>query len=326
MMFEKRDTVFHGQEAINLSLPGMELIVLKTFLRIVHLGPNLAQNLLYIDTDRKFMRGQWVLYGGHRIWFGLPGADEHHGAYTPDAGPIEVKERLDGNIESIVFTAPPDAMQIVKGFVIRPLADGLVEVENFVANGGDMLAAGGVWPITCTNPVSTEAFYVTRLNTGNPGWDAPVINHFPTWGGGHQTSAEGDGQFSRDIINGQWLHTLRPEGLEAKRAFTSAFGAQAMVMPKLNLTLFKIAPPFDHRQPYLIPGCNAAMYAGPYARTENAGPAMVEMEDVGPAVQLYPGESVSLSVLFSLATQAIVPAECDFSPFNRENFLKSLPR
>ncbi|MFA6215688.1 MAG: hypothetical protein WC768_03910 [Patescibacteria group bacterium] len=322
-MFTGKYVDFHDQPAFQLSLPGIELVILTTALRIVHLGSSMERNLLYFDSKGKFGRGLWKLIGGHRIWWASKGADEHDGAYTPDTGPIEIKSLDD---DSFVFTAPPDAMQLVKGFIVRPLADNMVEVVNFVENAGDMLIAGGIWPITCTDPVGTNAFYASRLNTGNAAWDSSTIVHFPSWGGGHETSAEGDAQFSRTIMNGQWLHLLRPTGFEAKRAWCSPFGGQAMIMPDSDQTLFKAAMPFDRNLSYPIPGCNAAMYVGPWSKTGNPGPAMVEMEDIGSEVQLLPGERTCLPVLFSLANQAIDPDRCDFSLFTRQRFLESLPR
>ncbi|MDD2807344.1 MAG: hypothetical protein PHW95_02390 [Patescibacteria group bacterium] len=321
MRFTRRDIQFQGQSAVHLSLAGIELVIFTTFLRIAHLGPDINTNLLYLDPEGKFRRGLWQLRGGLRVWWALEGADEHHGAYTPDTGPIKVGEFEDG---SFVFTAPPDEMQLVKGFIIRPLADSMVDVVSFVKNAGDMLISGGIWPITCTDPVSTDAVYTSRLNSGDDAWDSFTVVHFPKWGGGHTTSDDGDGQFSQVISDGQWLHLLLPSGLEAKRAWTSPFGGQAMIIPNKDMTLFKAAPPYNHNLSYPIPGCNAAMYVGPSAQVDNPGPAMVEMEDIGPNVKLLPGEMTSLPVLFSLANQAINPTTCDLSVFTREHFLESL--
>lgn len=324
MTFTHKKITYQGEPAVHLALAGIHLVILTNILRIAHLGPSLNRNLLFLDLGAAFRRGSWNLLGGHRIWWAGKGADENHGAYTTDVGPIKVEHREDGNF---VFTAPPDGMQLVKGFIIRPLTDEMVEVINFVRNAGDMLAAGALWPITCTDPVSTNAFYACRLNSGNAPWDAFPIVHFPSWGGGHATSAEGDAQFSQVISGDQWLHLFRPCGLEAKRAWCSPFGGQAMIMPDSNLTMFKAAPPFDHNSSYPIAGCNAAMYGGPWARKQAPGPAMVEMEDVGPEVQLYPGETTNLSVLFSLINQVTSPPEqYDFRAFTQENFLKSMPR
>jgi len=314
---------FRGQPAVKLILPGITLVVLENLLRIVHLGPNLERNLLYLDWDGKFKRDNWGLLGGHRIWFALPGADESEVAYLPDAGPITMEEQDDG---SIVFTAPPDGMKLVKGFIIRPLRNSTVEVVNFVQNASDMLAAGAVWAITCTDPVANKAVYASRLNSGNQGWDSCQVALFPTWGGGHQTTAAGNAQFDITVDDGigQWLQVLRPVGEEAKRAWWAPFGGQVMAMP--DMTLAKIAE-VKPGMPYPINGCNAAMYCGPWARTEDAGPAMVEMESMGPEVQLLPGDTTYHPEIISLATRAMDTANFgDMSVFNRPHIFESLPR
>src|SRR5688572_28276409 len=68
--------------------------------RIISLRIGVGPNILFADPDGLFKRGDWNIWGGHRIWI----SPETEMSYHPDNQPCEVK--IAG--ETLRLTAPPE--------------------------------------------------------------------------------------------------------------------------------------------------------------------------------------------------------------------------
>ena len=81
--------LFDGFEALEM-INGTNRLVVTTSIgpRICFFGKN--ENILFWDKD-KVTRGDFVLYGGHRVWLTRPYADESEDTYISDNDPCEVE-------------------------------------------------------------------------------------------------------------------------------------------------------------------------------------------------------------------------------------------
>jgi hypothetical protein len=132
-----------------------------------------------------------------------------------------------------------------------------------------------VWGLTCTAPRAGTR-YAIPLGDGSS-WDAFRLVLFRTWGG--HAGGFDDPQFH---VAGDLLH-VEPRGRENKRMIEAPRGLMAMSDPARGVTFLKRTA-FDRHATYPL-GANLAIYIGP----ENF---MVEMESLGPAVALKPGETL----------------------------------
>ena len=273
-MAQVRRLTFQGDKAVELRTRALRLVVVTARgPRIAFLGVPGGENLL-LWSPRKYRRGAWDLMGGHRLWTARPGADESEETYRPDNGPSDVVLERGG----FVVAAPVDPeTRLRRGLRVRALALDRVEIEHFAVNAGDMLWSGGLWALTCTKPSATST-YVTPLGDGSA-WDYATIVAFHTWGGGHGGHGYDDPQFAftRDQL------VLRPSGRENKRMLKADAGILALHDPVRDVLFAKHAR-FDPAGNYPL-GTNLALYVGP----DNF---MVEMETMGPALTLKPGETV----------------------------------
>jgi len=277
-----RDTTFEGLKAVELVSGGVKLVaVTELGPRVAFLGLPDGENVFFWDSKKKCVRGDWHLRGGHRVWIARPGADEAEETYNPDNAKCEVTTGKD----SFTITTPVDPVnQTVRGFTVKALGDGKVEVENFVKNVGSMLFSASVWCLTCSLP-SDKTKYYFPLGDGSE-WDCYSMVMFNRWGG-HTGAGAGDKQISlaRDLM------TLEPQGVENKRMWQSHSGIGVMRDKKKNVTFAKkVVHNPEGKYPL---GCNWAFYVGP----DNF---MVEMETMGEETTLKPGQTVSSKEIWVL--------------------------
>ncbi|MBI2497049.1 MAG: hypothetical protein HYV75_03710, partial [Opitutae bacterium] len=154
------------------------------------------------------------------------------------------------------------------------------------------LWSGGLWALTCTVP-SARATYTLPLGDGSA-WDYATMVTFRTWGGGHGGLGFEDPQFklTDDAL------VLRPSGRENKRMIKADPGVIALHDPAQKL-LFAIKAAYAPEGNYPL-GTNLALYVGP----KNF---MVEMETMGPAATLKPGQVLKHRETWLLAKAKTAP-------------------
>lgn len=273
-MAQVRRLTFQGDKAVELRTRALRLVaVTSRGPRVAFLGAASGANLLYW-APRRHRRGAWDLMGGHRLWTARPGADESEETYRADNAACTVELGRRG----FTVTAPVDAeTKLQRGLQVRALAADRIELEHFATNAGDMLWSGGLWALTCTKPEANST-YLAPLGDGS-GWDYATVVAFHTWGGGHGGHGYEDPQFS--FTRDQFV--LRPAGRENKRMLKADAGILALHDPARGVLFAKHAS-YEPNGQYPL-GTNLALYVGP----DNF---MVEMETMGPAVTLKPGETV----------------------------------
>jgi hypothetical protein len=224
------------------------------------------------------------------VWFTRPGADEAEETYGADNDACSVELHGDG----VTITGALDPIQkLRRGFTLRVLSAGRVQLDNFVRNESDMLWSGGLWGLTCTVP-RAQTSYIAPLGDGSS-WDYTTIVSFRTWGGGHGGVGFADTQFetTQDAL------VLRPAGRENKRMLKADAGLLAMHDPERG-ALFAIKTVYQPEGNYPL-GTNLAFYVGP----QNF---MVEMETMAPVVTLKPGQlSTHTEMLVLQAAGATAP-------------------
>lgn len=264
---------FQGVEAVTLTTDTVRLVAVSQYgPRIASFGLVDGPNL-FLWKPGKYRRGGWDLRGGHRVWVTRPGADENEDTYATDNERCEVELFEDG---FRLTGAENPVNRTRRGFAVRVLDGGLLEVENFVQNTSDMLYSGGIWALTCTVPAKGTR-YAIPLGDGSE-WDAFRMVYFRRWGGhGEGGFADTQMKFLPDLL------VIEPRGLENKRMIESHHGIIAMSDPARSVTFAKKVP-HDVSAPCPM-GCNLAFYIGP----KNF---MVEMESMGPERTLRPGETL----------------------------------
>jgi len=280
---------FHGFEAVELVTPVLRLVALTSMgPRVAFFGQPGGDNLL-MWTPGKYRRGKWDLMGGHRLWVARPGADEAEETYAADNQPCHFDMHPDG----FTLTAAVDPVHRTRrGVRVGWLAPDRVALEHFVRNESDMLWSGGLWTLTCTLPPA-KGTYTVPLGDGSA-WDYATIVTFRTWGGGHGGVGFADPQFK---LTDEAL-VLHPSGRENKRMIKADPGIIALHDPKRRL-LFAKHTVYQPDASYPL-GTNLALYVGP----KNF---MVEMEAMGPAVTLKPGQSLGFRETWLLSPAKTAP-------------------
>ena len=264
-----RDIDCAGHRGLELVAGGVRMILVTAVgPRISWFGFESGENLLYWDDAGAERRGDWRLYGGHRLWVTRPGADESSEVYDPDNERCAVQRDADG----VIVTAPAN-LHAIETTVAVHVEDGRWTIAHRLRNVGDLLWSGGAWPLTCTRPIA-DTRYRIPLGGGPASWDVATIIVPLRWGGTHSSRLD-DPQFSftRDALE----VTARND--EAKRMVLAPHGTIEMADPR---GLFRKAAPFEIDATYPL-DTNLAIYLAPAA-------AMVEMESMSPQRTLRPGD------------------------------------
>lgn len=118
-------------------------VALEFGIRIVHLSLKGMENLYYVqpnDLSDNFTKGDWRVYGGHRLWM----APESLESYCPDNNPVDYK--MEEN--SVLITQQPDpALQIRKSIRITCLEDGTVALDHEIENLSQETILGASWGV-----------------------------------------------------------------------------------------------------------------------------------------------------------------------------------
>ena len=270
-MVRTRSVRFAGLEAIELRDDATEIVIVHEIgPRIASVRHGSSENLLYWDHAGERHRGEWKLYGGHRLWTTRPLADESEECHAPDNERCQVREVENG----IAVTAPPTAWGIEKTIVVQRSREGVWRVEHQLRNASDLLWSGGAWALTATRPLRGSRYRIP-LGGSSPRWDVVTIVVSRRWAG--HTSRLVDPQFemTEEAIE------VRALGVEAKRMM---FAPRGTIEMRDERALFiKTAARRDGAYPL---NTNLAVYLAPDAW-------MVEIESMSPITTLAPDQVLS---------------------------------
>lgn len=272
-MIAVREIEHGGHAALELTARGTRLVVVHAVgPRIAWFGWAGGDNLLFWDDREEHRRGDWRLYGGHRLWTTRPGADEAEDTYAPDNEPCTVRRLKDG----ATFTAGNAWTRIEKTLAIRWRDDGW-SIEHRIRNRSDMLWSGGAWALTCTKPRRATRYRIP-LDGGSSEWDVLTMVIPRRWGGNH-TSRIADPQ----VIVREEAAEIRPRGVEAKRMLFAPRGI--LEMYDLERGMFRKTAAVVPSGAYPL-ATNVAFYIG-------AKNFMVELETMSPIVTLIPSAALT---------------------------------
>ena len=143
-MFSEIRTTAQWGKVLWLQHADIEMgVALEFGIRIVHLSCTGLENLYYVqpnDLSDNFTKGDWRVYGGHRLWM----APESLDSYCPDNAPVEFALEENG----VLITQQPDpALQIRKQIRITFLEDGGVKLDHAIENLADVPVTGASWGV-----------------------------------------------------------------------------------------------------------------------------------------------------------------------------------
>ena len=277
---------FKGLEAVEISTAKLRLVVVTSMgPRIAYFGRIAGPNILIWDLDN-IRRGDWVLYGGHRVWITRPLADETEEVYIPDNDPCTVSQDGDALVVTGALLPP---FHTRRGFKIRILTEDSFEVTSFVANQGPLVYSAGVWGHTCID-TSGDKEYGILLGDRRPDFDVVRVL-IPRAFAGHSARVN-DPQitFNEDFL------LARAMGIECKRLVTAPSGIIAMTWPEQSLSFIKRASYIPNgRYPM---DCNLAVFIG----QDNF---MMEMETYGELQTVLPGTMTQLVEIWKVADEVV---------------------
>ncbi len=276
MQIEK--TEFKGWEAYHLTFGDTEMIVVTGIgPRIISLRVSGGENILWVDETR-ITRGDWHIYGGHRLWV----SPENEGCYAPDNDPCAITE----TDEAFTVTAPVVSMTGLQKRLTISFRDDRFAIEHGVLNATDMLATGAIWALTCVAPKG-----VVTLPWGTGGeWDTKKIVFWNKWGGTHAS----------DVESSQWgagkdLFQIRPTGEEGKMGTNSP---EAWIALCRDDATFIKQFQYDSNTVYGDDNCCAEVYTCEH---------FIEMESLGPVTTLSPGEEMTHREIWTVTGKAVSP-------------------
>jgi len=234
------------------------------------------------DGQWRIMRGKWPIVGGTRIW--PHQGEETEMSYAPDLDPCEVRDAGEGKIG--IVGAPDPVHNIRRGFRISEWigANNAVTITLFAQNIGDMVAFMGLWELTCfRQPGNTFLIPVG----GGPGFQRHSCTIYTKWAGHSSRIVDPQFEQTEDFV------VIKPNGIEAKRAYTVPQRFMVCQFPEGDFTLVKIFPWRPERWSDYSGGHNAAIYISPGDVGDSEG-GFIELEVMGPAGLVQPGQEITL--------------------------------
>ena len=131
-----KETEFDKLAAVEITTSKARLVALTGMgPRIASFGTRKGRNLLFWDYSRKYIRGQWHLKGGHRVWATRPMGDESEETYADDNEACKVRVLKDGvDIQG----ASHPLFRIRKSIGIKVLDDETIRIENRITNDSEI--------------------------------------------------------------------------------------------------------------------------------------------------------------------------------------------
>ena len=252
------------QQAHRLTHDNVELIVVSEIgPRILSLRVNGGENLLFVDEDG-LSRGEWRIYGGHRVWLG----PETEASYAPDNAACDVS--TEGGV--LTIAGPEDPLShLQKHLRIAAAGPGRFSVTSGLSSNSEMLMPAVVWALTCVRPDARIFF-----PWGQPGnWEMKKICYWKAWGGTHAST----------VTSSQWqpgedLFVIDPTGEEGKCGTSGCEGWLGANFPAAGASFFKRFQ-YQLGREYVDDGCAIQCYT-----CAN----FIEMETLSPQQILLPGE------------------------------------
>ncbi|MBP0955336.1 MAG: hypothetical protein J6M90_06810 [Oscillospiraceae bacterium] len=133
--------------------------------RVIYCALKGRENVFFEDTERRFTEkveggGEWVNYGGHRLWCAPEVNPE---TYSPDNAPVEYK--VAGN----TVTVTPPATPFGKAFSMEVTLDDerpVVSVTHRIRNVSDSTAKYAAWAISGMCAGGVEKIPLSTAKTG----------------------------------------------------------------------------------------------------------------------------------------------------------------
>ncbi|MBN1881000.1 MAG: hypothetical protein JW885_02400 [Deltaproteobacteria bacterium] len=256
-----------------------ELIITTGFgPRILSLSTKGTENILFVDTGKTLGRGDWRLYGGHRLWI----APETETTYAPDNDGCLVETGDD-----FLSVLSRDECTGIKKTITIVDENGLIRVDHTITNEGDTLIPGAVWALTCVNNVGTAFF---PWGTGGS-WDLKKVVYWHRWM--DHASEINDTQFTPTDD----LFLVTPAGREGKVGSACREGFIGVSARDFTFVKTFERMPVDS---YPDDNCAAECYTGPY---------FTELETLSPLVTFSPGEPLTHSEHWLVAPHCVDPAD-----------------
>lgn len=279
-LMEYSKATWEGYEGCYRCIVGTAELIITTGFgpRILSLTTDGTKNILYVDTEETLGHGDWRLYGGHRLWI----APEMNDTYVPDNDPCIVEEGED----SLSVSSRDERLGLKKTLTILD-ENGLIRIDHTILNESDTLVTGGIWALTCVNNIGTAFF-----PWGTKGsWDLKKVVYWRRWM--DHTSEIGDKQFKPTDD----LFLVTPTGREGKVGSACWEGFIGVTAP--GFTFIKMF----HRLPvnsYPDDNCAAECYTGPH---------FTELETLSPLVTFHPGEPLTHSEYWLIASHSVDPTD-----------------
>lgn len=274
-----RKTIYDGFEAVEIATKSIKaVLVYEIGPRIAHFGKIDGENLLYWNKT-EVTRGNWKLYGGHRVWLTRPFADESEDTYIADNDPCNV-QIFDNKVIATTIVSETNCLQ--RGMEIEIVSENELRVRNFVKNCGNLIYSGGVWSPTCINPVGKKM--IIPLGDKDASWDVVKIA-IPLKFAGNETILQ-DEQAEFDGNN----LIVTPLGRVLKRVCLAKQGK--VILDCGNYSFVKFSK-YNKLLKYPFDGCNTAVFVG----NNNF---MGELETYGGESEICPNETIDNVEIFSI--------------------------
>ncbi len=242
--------------------------------RILHFGPRVGPNLLWVDDDDAVDDGEWHVYGGHRLWRAPEDVEK---TYVPDNG----KVRVEGDEHWAVARQAADRYGISKVLEIRLDGPG-VRLVHALENRGLAPVEMAAWALTCMRPGGVAEVPQTKPQA-HP--DALLPDRRVTLWPYTDPSDPRIG-WGRDTIR-----ITQGDGEALKLGFWSP---QAELSYVLDGWRFTKRAGWDPTAQYPDLGCNLEVWTNGQ---------MLELETLSPLVTLQPGQAVTLWEQWTLAPE-----------------------
>ncbi len=262
---------YDGFDAVEITTKEIKCVVVYEIgPRIAHFSKIGEENLLYWKKD-DVVRGDWKIYGGHRVWLTRPYADESEDTYIPD------NERcsLELSEDKVIVTAPANKTNLLeRGMEIQVVGENQLLVRNFVKNTGGLIYSGGVWSPTCVVPDGKKL--VVPLGEENSTWDIVKVIIPRVFAGNEATLQDDQVAFvGNDLV-------VTPNKKLTKRV---CLAKQGKVILDCGSYVFEKFSKYNKLLKYPFEGCNVAVFNG-----DNNW--MAELETFGGESEITPNETI----------------------------------
>lgn len=287
-MIEYLDVSYEGFECLQLKNPKLSIWITKEFgPRIIGLAMSGGDNWLAVLPDAKIpvSNGEdYSLRGGHRLWYG---PERPETTYLPDDQPVDIK-RISGGVE--VIQAPDDPTGIQKSWkVTLDENDAELELEHILTNTGSMSFSLAPWAVTMLRPGGVGVIPLqTEPSDENGLWPNRQLAFWP------YTDLQSPHMQLKNnavFIEAELLEGAIKVGAPNPRGWIAYSKKGSLFVKKAS---------YDPAADYLDRRASSQIYS-------NA--TVIELETLGPVVDLLPGELVAHKEIWQLYPEKNWPEE-----------------